>query len=77
MKKNANLSFEEAMEELEKIVEELEKGEQPLEVSMDNFKKGVEMSNYCENLLDEAEKSINILIKNKNGEIEEETFEAE
>ena len=77
MKKNENLSFEEAMDKLEKIVEELEKGEQPLEVSVENFKNGVEMSNYCEKLLDDAEKSINILIKNKNGEIEEEPFEAE
>lgn len=77
MKKNENLSFEEAMDKLEKIVEELEKGEQPLEVSVENFKSGVEMSNYCEKLLDDAEKSINILIKNKNGEVEEEQFEAE
>lgn len=77
MKKNENLSFEEAMDKLEKIVEELEKGEQPLEISVENFKNGVEMSNYCEKLLDDAEKSINILIKNKNGEIEEEPFEAE
>ena len=77
MKKNENLSFEEAMEKLERIVEDLEKGEQPLEVSMENFKNGVEMSNYCEKLLDDAEKSINILIKNKNGEIGEIPFETE
>ncbi len=74
-KEEKKLSFEEAMDNLEKIVSNLESGELPLDKSLENFKQGVEMVNYCESLLDDAEKTINIYIKNKDGEIEEETFD--
>ena len=77
MKKNENMTFEEAMEKLENIVEELEKGEQPLDATVESFKKGVDMAKHCEKLLDEAEKSITILLKEKNGDVTEEPFEAE
>ncbi len=76
MKKEEKLSFEEAMDNLEKIVSELEKGELSLEESVENFKKGMEISNYCSGLLDSAEKSITILLKDKNGNVAEENFDA-
>ena len=76
MKKKENLSFEESMENLENIVTELEKGDLSLEVSVEKFKEGMEISNYCTNLLNEAEESITILLKNQNGYTEEE-FSAE
>lgn len=76
-KQDKNINFEEAMENLENIVENLEKGELPLEESVQNFKEGIELSNYCEKLLDDAEKSITILLKDKNGEITEENFDVE
>jgi exodeoxyribonuclease VII small subunit len=74
MKKDEKMTFEDAMDNLEKIVEELEKGELPLDEQVEKFKKGVDMSNYCEKLLDEAEKSITILVKDKDGEVKEEDF---
>ena len=77
MKKQTELSFEESMDQLEKIVEELEKGDLTLDQSVEKFKQGMEMSNNCSKLLDEAEKSITILLKGKDGEVTESPFEAE
>ena len=76
MKKEEKLTFEEAMDNLEKIVAELEKGELSLEESVESFKKGMEISNYCNDMLNSAEKSITILLKDKNGNIDEEDFDA-
>ena len=75
MKKSEELSFEEAMNNLEDIVAKLEKGELSLDESVENFKKGMELSNYCNELLDKAEKSITDLTKDKSGELVEENFE--
>jgi len=74
---NKNLSFEEAMENLEKIVTELEAGELPLDKSVENFKNGMELSNYCSKLLDDAEKTISILVEQRDGTMKEENFELE
>ena len=76
MKKEDKVSFEDAMNNLEEIVAELEKGELSLEQSVEKFKKGMEISNYCNDMLDSAEKSIKVLLKDQNGDIEEEPFEA-
>lgn len=69
-----NKSFEEAMSELEKVVNELEKADLSLDESVKKFQEGMELSNYCNQLLEDAEKKISILIENKNGEIEEKDF---
>lgn len=74
---NEELSFEQAMEDLEKIVADLEAGEITLEKSVENFKKGMDLSNYCSKLLDEAEKTISILVEQKDGIVHEEKFELE
>ena len=74
---NKELTFEEAIEDLEKIVTELENGNLPLDKSVENFKKGMELSNYCSKLLDDAEKTISILIEQRDGTIKEENFEVE
>lgn len=74
---NKELTFEEAMENLEKIVTELEAGELPLDKSVENFKKGMELSNYCSKLLDDAEKTISILVEQRDGTVKEEKFEIE
>ena len=65
------------MENLEKIVTELEAGELPLDKSVENFKKGMELSNYCSKLLDDAEKTISILVEQRDGTVKEEKFEIE
>lgn len=69
-------SFEEQMEQLEKIVGELEKGELSLEDSVSKFEEGIKISKECNKTLEEAEKKITILV-NRDGEMKEESFKTE
>ena len=72
----AKSSFEDNMENLEKIVTELEKGNLNLDESIAKFEEGIKISKECNKILEEAEKKITILLE-KDGKIEEENFEAE
>ncbi len=69
-------SFEEQMENLEKIVAELENGNLNLDESVNKFEEGIKISKECNKILEEAEKKITILL-NENGEMKEENFETE
>ena len=69
-------SFEEQMENLEKIVSELEKGDLNLDDSITKFEEGMKISKECNKILQEAEKKITMLV-NENGEIKEENFKTE
>lgn len=71
-----NKSFEENMEELEKIVTELEKGDLNLDDSVSKFEEGIKLSKECNKILEDAEKKITILL-NEEGNIKEENFETE
>ncbi|MDP2925218.1 MAG: exodeoxyribonuclease VII small subunit [Nanoarchaeota archaeon] len=62
------VSFEENLEKLKKIVDGLESGDIPLKVSMNKFKEGTEIIKQCHKELEEAELKIDTLIK-KDGEI--------
>ena len=68
-----NESFENKMQDLEKIVKDLEKGDLSLEESVKIFEKGMKISKECNEILEEAEKRITILLNN-NGEIQEKDF---
>jgi exodeoxyribonuclease VII small subunit len=65
------LSFEKALAELEDIVKRLEKGELTLDESIECFRRGVELTKYCNKRLDEAERSITVLVEGENGRISE------
>lgn len=65
------ITFEQAIAELEGIVKKLEKGELTLDESISFFQRGVELTKYCNKKLDEAERSITMLIEGENGTIEE------
>ncbi len=67
-------SFEEQMEELEKIVGELESGKLNLDESVSKFEEGINISKECNKILEEAERKITILV-NKDGKMQEEDFE--
>ena len=69
-------SFEENIEDLEKIVSELESGDLNLDDSVSKFEEGIKISKECNKILEEAEKKITILL-NKDGEIKEENFTTE
>ncbi len=56
-----DLSFEEALDQLTRLVEQLESGQLPLEESVAAFERGVQLTRRCEALLDEAAQRLQIL----------------
>lgn len=62
--------FEEALEELEKVVERLESGEISLEDSLAAFEDGVRLVKYCNQKLSEVERKIELLVKDKEGKLQ-------
>jgi exodeoxyribonuclease VII small subunit len=62
--------FEEALEELEKVVEQLESGELSLEGSLAAFEEGVRLVKYCNQKLTEVERKIELLVKDKEGKLQ-------
>lgn len=68
--------FEEALNKLEKIVSKLEAGDISLEESLKLFEEGIRLSRFCNQKLEEAEKKIEILLKNKEGEIKPQLFDS-
>lgn len=73
----AEKKFEAAMARLEEIVSELEKGDVPLDQSLKLFEEGIKLSRICNKRLEEAERKVEILLKDKNGNISAEPFEEE
>ena len=71
------LTFEEAIENLEKIVNELEDGKLTLDESVKKFEKGMQLSKHCNDILEKAEKEITIVIEGNDGSLKEETFNTE
>jgi len=67
-------SFETSLCELEQIVEKLESGDLPLEESLELFEKGTKLSRECRARLTNAERRIEILVKDASGEIGVEQF---
>lgn len=55
------------MKELEKIVRRLEEGDLPLEDSLKLFEDGVKLSRECQERLNQAERRIEVLLKDENG----------
>jgi exodeoxyribonuclease VII small subunit len=62
--------FESALDELEQVVEQLESGELSLEDSLGAFEKGVGLVRLCNQKLSEAEKKIEMLVRDKEGKLE-------
>ena len=66
---NEDLTFEEALRELEETVSALENGGVPLEKSLDLLKKGLALADRCEMVLGEAELTIEQLTMTDEGEL--------
>ena len=60
-----SLSFEGALERLERTVSRLEAGEMPLEEAMELFESGVRFSRQCHETLQAAERRIEILVADR------------
>ena len=59
--------FEAAIVELESVVKKLEEGDLPLEQSLALYERGVHLSRFCHQRLEEAERRIEIL--NERGDL--------
>ena len=66
---NMEKTFESALGELESIVQQLEQGDLDLEESLKLFEKGVKLSRECRERLAKAERRIEILLKDSNGNL--------
>ena len=62
-------SFETCLAELEQIVGKLEAGDLPLEESLEMFENGIKLSRECREKLTKAERRIEILMKDADGEL--------
>jgi exodeoxyribonuclease VII small subunit len=69
------LTFEKAMEQLEKVVASLESGGLSLEKSLKQFEQGMKLSQYCSEKLDETEKKITLIMERNLGSIDEFPYE--
>ncbi len=54
-------NFEAASVELESIVAKMEAGQMPLEDSLAAYKRGIELLQYCQNTLQNAQQQVRIL----------------
>lgn len=70
-----NITFEDAIKELEEVVKKLEEGNIPLETSLELFKKGVTLTECCNNILTKAQNSVKLLYRDKSNSLTEIPFE--
>ncbi len=68
------LTFEKAMEQLEKIVASMETEALSLEQSLKKFEEGMKLSQYCSEKLEETEKKISLIMGIKENDFEEVPF---
>lgn len=61
------LSFEQIVEKLSSVVTQLEEGELPLEQALATFEQGVVLSRMGSKRLDEAERRIELLMRDSQG----------
>ena len=63
----SEMSFEEAMRELEQVVGQLERGDVALEQSITLYERGAELKKRCETKLSEAEEKVAALTLDGDG----------
>jgi exodeoxyribonuclease VII small subunit len=59
----AREKFEDALAKLEGIVKKMESGDMPLEESLKAFEDGIRLARLCAGKLDEAERRVDMLMK--------------
>ena len=69
-----DMSFEQAMERLEKITAELSREGITLEESLALYEEGVALARICNRYLEDTERKIKMLQISSDGEIEEKNF---
>jgi exodeoxyribonuclease VII small subunit len=72
-----DLKFEECLSRLEQIVTALETGNLPLEESLKAFEEGIALARHCARYLDEAERRVELLLKDETGLLRSQPFSVE
>jgi exodeoxyribonuclease VII small subunit len=62
-------NFEEAIQELEKILAEIESGNVGLEESLSRYERGTFLIQHCRGVLAQAEKQIDVISKSSDGSL--------
>jgi exodeoxyribonuclease VII small subunit len=71
------LTFEEAFAQLEATVAALQNGQLPLERALQCYEDGVKLAQYCHDLLQKAELTVEQLRINPDGSVTTQPFEVE
>jgi len=74
-KAKSEATFEQDLEALESIVGALEEGGLSLDDALKQFESGITLARRCEKALSDAEKKIEVLMKNAEGELEAQPFD--
>ena len=69
-----DLSFEQALANLEEIIQRMESGEAPLDSLVTHYETGIRMLKFCRNKIEGAEMKIKE-VQEKDGELIEKDFE--
>ena len=70
-----DLPFEKALERLEEIARRLEEEELPLDTSLKLFEEGVALSRRCGRRLEEAERRVEVLVREADGRLGQEPLD--
>lgn len=70
-------SFEQALSDLEKIVRKLESGSGDLESSINEYVRGTELKQYCEQKLKDARLKVEKIVKSQDGNLSLQSLDAE
>ncbi|HEY6802527.1 MAG TPA: exodeoxyribonuclease VII small subunit [Pyrinomonadaceae bacterium] len=73
--KEETRTFEASLEALEHIVHQLESGDLPLEKSLELFEHGIRLSRECQDRLSQAERRIEVLMRDNQGRAVVNAFE--
>lgn len=68
------LTFEKAIEKLEKVVEDMEDENVTLDKSIDLYKEGTKLYKHCSEILNKLESEITVLKKQSDGVFVEEGY---
>ena len=64
-------TFEEQITKLEEIVRKLEGNDCSLDDSLKLFEEGIKLSKSCHNMLEEAQKKVNVLVNGEKQQFED------
>jgi exodeoxyribonuclease VII small subunit len=71
-----NISFEQALKELESIVRKLESGSGDLEASINDYVRGTQLKEFCQKKLADARLKVESILKTQDGSLTLQPFDA-